>query len=342
MDNFVPEEYRIVVYLDTNILVDYAISQNDMLIKTLKWMHQCPFVTLHSSRYVEFELTEVLKYLYFYRHVNGKFPIDGTYKFEIRNSNWILGGVDYTTVMADVINDVKEAKNRILEDLNIDYAEHPLEDSLLMPTLDICLKTKISKEDCLVLASGSDNGILFFALLSNDKQFSQELTASNTVISPILNKHKKCSPENILIKDLHEKNGKQINLVHANLSDEELSALWASIVLDLIRKKNESRYLGETYQFGNKGMSEQCVYFELTDAYKALPLHNSLYFVDNSLKDLFVLSDLSYWNNGEVVSSLPHVNNVDGKYSFLPSKIEPEILRQLRQEGNLVFLSVDE
>lgn len=58
----VDEKYRVNIYLDTNILVDYIEGTYPLLNKSIDYLCSCPFVSLRSSHYVLFEYTEVRKY----------------------------------------------------------------------------------------------------------------------------------------------------------------------------------------------------------------------------------------------------------------------------------------
>ena len=58
----VDEEYRVNIYLDTNILVDYIEETYPLLNESINYLSSCPFVNLRSSHYVLFEYTEVRKY----------------------------------------------------------------------------------------------------------------------------------------------------------------------------------------------------------------------------------------------------------------------------------------
>lgn len=71
------ESYKIDFFLDTNILVDYIQGENLNLVNSLEYLAQCNFVNLHSSHYVEFEFTEVMKRNEFYKVVHGKYPPKG-------------------------------------------------------------------------------------------------------------------------------------------------------------------------------------------------------------------------------------------------------------------------
>lgn len=57
----VPPTFKAYIYLDTNILEDYLEKTYPLLNKCIDFLSQCPFVTLHASHYVEYELTEVRK-----------------------------------------------------------------------------------------------------------------------------------------------------------------------------------------------------------------------------------------------------------------------------------------
>ncbi len=61
----VDEKYRVNIYLDTNILVDYIEGTYPLLNKSIDYLCSCPFVNLRSSHYVLFEYTEVRKYQLF-------------------------------------------------------------------------------------------------------------------------------------------------------------------------------------------------------------------------------------------------------------------------------------
>lgn len=61
----VDEKYRVDIYLDTNILVDYIEGTYPLLNKSIDYLCSCPFVSLRSSHYVLFEYTEVRKYRLF-------------------------------------------------------------------------------------------------------------------------------------------------------------------------------------------------------------------------------------------------------------------------------------
>ena len=60
--SIIPSEFRINVYLDTNILVDYIEDKFPLLTKSIKYLSECPYVNLKSSHYVLFEYTEVRKF----------------------------------------------------------------------------------------------------------------------------------------------------------------------------------------------------------------------------------------------------------------------------------------
>ena len=52
---YVEEKYRVNVYLDTNILLDYIENVSQSLNDSIEYLANNPFVCLRSSHYVLFE-----------------------------------------------------------------------------------------------------------------------------------------------------------------------------------------------------------------------------------------------------------------------------------------------
>ena len=166
----VDEKYRVNIYLDTNILVDYIEGTYPLLNKSIDYLCSCPFVSLRSSHYVLFEYTEVRKYHLFmsksgktkctsfkdrlyslFRKKNKELDKDAL-KAKIKKT-WNRNSVDYNHIKVEVINKIQEELNILRNNLNLNFDEHVLHELLVFPTNSLCLSTKISKEDCLVLVS---------------------------------------------------------------------------------------------------------------------------------------------------------------------------------------------
>ena len=105
MEGFVDEQFKINIYLDTNILVDYVESSSALLVDSLDYLAQSPFVILRSSHYVEYEMTEVRKKRLFYQKVKGMFPPKGETLGYLKQT-WELDGKKYEEYREDITQTV--------------------------------------------------------------------------------------------------------------------------------------------------------------------------------------------------------------------------------------------
>ena len=94
MQHFVDEKFKIDIFLDTNVLVDYVLGVNPSLTHSIEYLNNKRAVRLRSSHYVEFELTEVLKICFFGQIVFGHYP-NKSEKAEIRTKDWNVNGINY-------------------------------------------------------------------------------------------------------------------------------------------------------------------------------------------------------------------------------------------------------
>ena len=95
----VDNKFKVDFFLDTNILVDYVQGENQLLVQSLDYLAKCPFVTLRSSHYVEFEFTEIRKRNEFFKIVRGEYPSkkpeDRKCVKNYGSKNWKDGEFDY-------------------------------------------------------------------------------------------------------------------------------------------------------------------------------------------------------------------------------------------------------
>ena len=142
------------VYLDTNILIDYVEGKYPLLKRSIDFLSHCPFVYLRSSHYVLFEFTEVRKSLLFWKKADPEEsrPFDNKVKSEIK-SEWKYNNVEYATFKDEITNTVLAELDMFRDVLGINFEEHVLHENLVYPTSSLCLATKISREDCLVMVS---------------------------------------------------------------------------------------------------------------------------------------------------------------------------------------------
>lgn len=336
----VEEKYRVNIYLDTNILVDYVEKSYPLLNRSIDYLAQCPFVNLRSSHYVLFEFTEVRKVRLFWEKSAPGDTTDYNKAKVIIRSNWKYNGRDYNDFKGDIINQVKAELDIIRTGLQIDFDEHVLHDELVYPTNSLCLATKISKEDCLVMIScmNPDKGkkLDHCLLLSRDEQYYKAYCenvqeADNVFNTCQLNKPTMIRTENLHVGD----HGTKYNL-YDNTSQCDIDMFWIGLILATIKDKLSDEYVGKTYFYGANEIAKKCIFFEMDGQDKTLKESDGLCFIANDLSLLAIIGGpFEYWNNQKI--SLPYSNPEDSKYSFLKENIKPEILSKLRDGGNLVF-----
>ncbi|MCR4828326.1 MAG: hypothetical protein K5864_02580 [Bacteroidales bacterium] len=335
MSAFVDDRYKVHVYLDTNILVDYVEQNNRLLNDSLEYLSNCPFVILRSSHYVEFEFVEVRKRNEFYKCVKGNLPCARTDMSFAKE--WILDGKSYVDYKDKVTNAVEGDLKKIKNQLTIDFDDHVLHEKLIEPTKDVCLSTSISREDTLVMVScvfpAPLNKLDFGVILSNDKQYKEAFENSKDTIEEILKSSGMSIPSFLNIKQLQSESGKTINL-NANTSID-INCLWNFIIKQLIIQKNYDNYLGETIIPMKKLKNCIAIYNKNVDStiYDSIGL---IFIPDDLSRTISVEKNKNYWNNNNEIKKLPYINNNDLEYNLEISCTEID-MNTLCQKGNLVF-----
>lgn len=336
MTAFVDDRYKIHIYLDTNILVDYVEQNNEQLNKSLEYLSTCPFVILRSSHYVEFEFVEVRKRNEFYKCVRGTFPQT---KEDISSvKEWVLDGKTYEDYKTTVTNKVEEDINRIKERLNIDFDDHVLHEKLIEPTKDICLSTNISRGDTLVMVSCMFPKPLerldFGVILSNDKQYKDAFENSKGTIENTLKNKGITIPSFLSIKQLQYEDGNIINLNVQN-TNVEITTLWNWIIRQMIIKKHRDTFVGETLVPMKKLTG--CIAFSNKTADSIIYDSDGLIFIPDDLsRTIIIEKNTNYWNGGVEITELPYINTADVEYNLEVSCSESD-MKVLCKKGNLVF-----
>lgn len=331
--------FKVNIFLDTNILDDYAINANSNILCSLEYLAQCPFVSLKSSHFIKYELTELLKAQYFNKKINGSMEITQGEKADIRK-NWTLNGQSYLAFKDEIKENVEQSLVKIETKLDFKFDDLKLHNKITAPTCEICLNTRISKEDSLVLVSSmSPNGvdtIDFSGILSNDSQYNRAFSESKNNVISAFSTHGLNVPVFLSTKSL---NGK-VNIYDKEFSVDTLHKLWNSIILDLIAKKLGDSFIGKTYKFGNRGVSAQCVYVNLGKDRNVVPAHNWITLIANDLSFYKTLKAETYWSMDEQQITLPYTFKTEHKISFLPrpGEMSSEELKKLREKGNYVFM----
>lgn len=353
METIIDDRYKIDFFLDTNILVDYVQGENQNLIKSLDYLAQSKYVRFHSSHYVEFEFTEVRKRNEFYRKVHGNYPPKdlrkGNHSFmncfkkyfckvgtvqDYGKKNWKDSGIDYLECQEEIGSIIKNDIIKLKEHLQVDFNDHVLHEKLVHTACEIVLATKVSREDSMVLVScvfpNPHQYLDYCVILTNDNQYSNAYQHSKSIIDAILDK------ENIphVFNILNTKNISKANLYSSK--NINIPLLWNDFLLDLIKSKHKSCYLGHTIVPNKKSREEGYVWIDIEDKTKQLYDSEGLIFVPNDLSYFgWVTKDFDYWQKRKC-QSLPYSNTKDSEYSMKPN-MEISQLQKLQEKGALCF-----
>lgn len=193
------EKFQINFFLDTNILcylIDNTFPTLTAFIKALKEM---PVVQLYSSEYVLAELFEVRKKEDYFHEVWERAKNDGKFinisSFIKYNKRYEIPDYEYEGDLAEAVKKkVDKDVDIITNEFKIDFL-NSFNDKLLGPMKEICLSTKISREDSLVLVSSvyknsTEEVSERVILLTGDKDFYDWATDSKAEISTAFNSGK--------------------------------------------------------------------------------------------------------------------------------------------------------
>lgn len=339
-NSIIEPEYRVNVYLDTNILVDYVEKTYPLLNKSIDFLAQCPFVNLRSSHYVLFEFTEVRKLRLFWTKADPtktesyekvRYSIKKTWEYNCRTYD------DFKTEISGIVSSELEL---IKNSLQLNFDEHVLHKGLVYPTNSLCLASKISKEDCLVMVScmhpDKDVVLDHCLLLTRDSQYFKAYSDNRADADRVFGENELNTPVLVRTEDLRIKEqGTQYNLYN-NDGHYDIEQYWIWLITTTMKSNQASMYVGTTYEHGGNEIAKKCVYFEMDGDNKVLRTSSGLYVVFNDLSQKAILAGpFEFWNNQRV--DLPHTNPDFPKYSFKMEDITPELLNKLRENGNSVF-----
>lgn len=150
------EKFKINFFLDTNILCYLIDNTYPSLTTFISELAKMPIVSLYSSEYVLSELIGVRKQEGYFQealcrsfaggaHINLASFINNNKKFDIPN-------YPYRDLAESVKVRVESDIDRIVHDFNIQFNCN-FNDKILLPMQYVCLSTRISREDSLVLVS---------------------------------------------------------------------------------------------------------------------------------------------------------------------------------------------
>jgi len=355
-DNPIHEEFCINFFLDTNILVYLTDKTYKSLNDFVELLNISPFSRLVSSKYVIFEFIGVRKKEHYFRKAannsektpDGNLNFSSLFKYRDHFNN---PAVIFKDEIADIKKIVINEMELISRDYNINFEHGTIHDDQIQPTIEVCLSSKISNHDSLMLLTATlpqAKKTKKIVLLTNDGTLISSFKSAD--ISSLLATQSINAPTLVDIANISNK----IKLVGKDCSTKiDIKHKLIPILLDLIKNKLNKLYLGNAFFPVGERFPNDCICFKLI---ADKPLSNGKNGVHVSVlsKDLDFLytskKPVHFWNNGaEIVdgfTSSPENNNIsycitEVNEEGIEIPVPSEVIAALREEGNHVFIHPD-
>ena len=334
------DNFKINFFLDTNILCFLIDNTYPALTAFIKALAQMPVVRLFSSEYVLAELFEVRKKENYFQEVLKRAESDGKFinisSFIKYNKRYEIPDYHYEGGLADAVKHLVDKDiDKIMRDFNISF-ENMFNERLLQPMKGICLATKISREDSLVLASSvyknnTDKVSGRVILVTGDLDFYNWAIASKKDISNIL-----CEDS---IPDIeHISNlGSCVNLREKIENVEDVAIQY---VLNCFKETFSKSYIGNIIVRNCPNPPKNLIavkanaQLQTADSYLAI-LSKDLSFV------YCPQSKSKFFHCGGPIKAPFTPTSGKNIVTFICEETEKDVFNQVNTEGNLVFIHPD-
>lgn len=350
------EKFSINFFLDTNILVYLIDNTYPALTGFIKTLVNMPVVSLFTSEYVLAELVEVRKKEDYYQEVIKQSKKDKRYinlsSFITHNKRYDIPHYPYGgNLVAPVKCHVDKDIEKIVKGFGIVY-DSKFNDQLLSPMKDICLSTKISREDSLVLVSSlfrGDKKVIpnRVVLLTNDNDFEQWSDSAKKDIEDVLKNNGLTMPYVEHLSRLGKmitgdnKRWDLINNAKTKEDGEKIAFGYASKILMWMFKDN---YIGLVKPAAKVTKAPKNTLFVKV---KAASLDNDLYTVvlDKDLSFLYCPQNKAdFYRDGKRITPPFIPKSKKDKVGYVVNLREKEtarIFKRLNVDGNMVFIHPD-
>lgn len=356
----VPEVYRVIFFFDTNVLVHLLDNTHQALNDFVEYTGQSHFVDLHSSEYALFEFVNLRKQEYYLRIAADNYERSptgvinfGQFLMQYNDKEYNIKGTTFDDVIGTIREKVNEDIEKLTRDFNIDVSKCILHREQLDLTFKICLSTKITNKDSLILVSSTilnradpTQGVIFMTKDSAFVRFANEEKVKRTI-----NELGVAVPNVQNIRGMNL--GETLRLTES-YTKEQIEGLTRNIILAQIRVNQNSNYLGKSSIPESGELIDGHFYFHV-ERNRQLPTNAYLTII---CKDLdFVYSTkkpvgLFYYSNGSTVPfntvlsttsdrSRVYCKIVDIDSEGQDKEIESEVLDAIRVSGNYVFIHPD-
>jgi predicted nucleic acid-binding protein len=348
------KEFEITFFVDTNIL-SYLIDETyPRLNEFIKWLKTIPIINLVSSEYVLLEFIGIRKREHYFREAVSqtsrlKRPINFSSLLKHHN-RFELPEIDFYSLLPAIKSNIDVERERITSEFGIIFY-NGFHRNLINPSSDICLCSKISKEDSLVLMSSvlpnegeKNNNVI---LITNDgdfhKWFYDENISQN--IDDVFRNHTIIKPNLQHIKEIEVKNNRKFNLLENKEDINDIIEGLTVFLQEKLKQQLNELYLGETFSSKNNTFPKDCICFKAI-INKSIPNNKYVTIIGKNLDFVYNISHvISLWKNKKIEEetfiATEGDNNLSFKLNFADDISETEkdeILAKLKEPGNLIFL----
>ena len=345
------EKFTINFFVDTNILVYLVDGKYPSLTAFIKALSETPVVGLYASEYVLSEFIGVRKQEDYFQAVIDKSRQEGKTinlsEFLKHNKTYEIKDYDYDSLKDVVKQKVDEEIERVTREFGITFLRNN-NNRLVGPMKEVCLSTKISKEDSLVLVSSlfQEKEVIItepVILLTNDGDFCKYANLSKDYIGSVL------AEEGLLNPGVEHVNtiGRVANCKTVkNLTQEieDINKCAADYLTACMKELFREYYIGNTLKVNFKNAPEHTLGIDV----KAPELKNGLFIaiVSKDMDYIFCPRAQADFHKGP--------NSIGDK--FVPQKddshvsfvcyteevvVSDKIFNRLNDDGNLVFIHPD-
>lgn len=348
------KEFKITFFVDTNILCFLVDSTYSTLNDFFDYIKQNQLIDLISSEYVLLEFVGVRKREHYLREALNKsnelgksINLSSLLKY---HNQFSLPEIDFYSLLPQIKKNIDFEKEKISSEFGISFNCN-FHQKLINPTSDICLSSKISKEDSLVLISSilpddstSNKNVI---LLTSDSDFNSWFNdlSINESINSIFETYEIDKPDLQYIKEINGFDNKKFNLTEC-IDTSIVVDNFNLYVCDNLKRKLNNLYIGDTFSPKNDNFPNDCLSIKIKTN---LPILNNKYITIIS-KDLNFIYNLghqvSFWNNGAEIDDefVASDDNSHLSVKLTISEKEPDrsnILNRLKEAGNLIFYHPD-
>lgn len=345
------EKFTINFFLDTNILVYLVDDKYPSLTAFIKSLSEAPVVGLYASEYVLSEFIGVRKQEDYFQTVLEKAREKGTKinvsEFIRHNKTYEIKGYDYDSLKDDVKKKVDDDIEKVTRDFGIEFLRNT-NNHIVGTMKEVCLSTKISKEDSLVLVTSlfRENEEIItepVILLTNDSEFCKFANSSKDYIGDVLAEEGLQNPgvEYVSTVGKVANSGKVKNLTQ---DIEDINMFVADYLTACVKKLFGDYYIGNTLQVNFENAPAHTLGIDV----KAPELKNGLYIAIISKEMDFIYCpnvQADFYHGKDSIGECFAPKKKDSYISFACDKdgvvVKDEIFNLLNREGNLVFIHPD-